>query len=232
MKSNFFSIQAKNSHFFHFAIFFPKKDSSTETQAHAAVAGRFLISCCGLCSWSCALLAVKRCFKVINTKKAGLSLQPPKLTSCINQPVSWGSKHPPPSFIPPLQAGWLRLLHNMRFFRDFQREEIHLGEPSPPSASFCPYFFISRCPSQILISNQSPSTDCLAPDQPSRLGEMWLGGISACGDISIHSWCTGWRSAWCAVGACSSLSLCRYVLSASRALLFSSGGCHRISKCS
>lgn len=96
--------------------------------------------------------------KPLTPKKQGYLYSPPNkpVASTTLFPGAANIPHHPSS--PLLQARWLRLLHNMQFFRESQLKEILLGEPSPPSASCCPYFFISRCPSQILISNQSPST--------------------------------------------------------------------------
>lgn len=94
MKSNFLFIQAKPHPFLHFTHIFHQERFLNWDPDHVAVAGMFLLSHCGLCSLSHALLAVKWCFKAIHTTKAGLSLHPNKLTSCFSQPVSQGTKQP------------------------------------------------------------------------------------------------------------------------------------------
>lgn len=102
----------------------------------------------------------------------------------------------------------------------------------PPSASCCPSFLVRRCLRETLISNQNPNAECLAPNQPCRLGEMGLGEISAPWRHHKRFVVPGLEvRLTCGEPMLLLLSPCCYVPAASRALLFPSGSCRRISKC-
>lgn len=108
MKSNFLFIQAKPRPFLHFSRIFHQERFLSWDPDHVAMAGMFLLSHCGLCSLSHALLAVKWCFKAIHTTKCWAVSAPQQINRLL-QPASfpghqtaldYGRAHPEHGHLP------------------------------------------------------------------------------------------------------------------------------------